>query len=104
MLPDAAVILRDQAEGCLLHQMNYIAARTNLPEWSLNKSARDVDWESGLADDYLSLGGGLRSGGRWVLDWINPDNTHCASLLVCSDPINLPFKSSSESRSGLIVV
>ena len=49
MLPDAVVILRDQAEGCLLHQMNYIAAWMNLPEWSLNKSARDVDRELGLA-------------------------------------------------------
>jgi len=29
--------------------MNYIAAQTNLPEWSLNKSVRDVDWELGLA-------------------------------------------------------
>ena len=48
-IPDAVVILRDQAEGHLLRQMNYIAARTNLREWSLNKSARDVDWESGSA-------------------------------------------------------
>jgi len=26
------VILRDQAEECLLHQMNYIAAQMNIPE------------------------------------------------------------------------
>ena len=49
MLPDAAVILRDQAEGRLLHQMNYIAARMNLPEWSLNKGVKGVDRESGSA-------------------------------------------------------
>jgi len=49
MLPNAVVILRDQAEGRLLHQMNYIAAQTDLPERSLNESMRDVDRESGLA-------------------------------------------------------
>jgi len=43
------VILRDQAEGRLLRQRNYIAAQTNLPEWSLNKGAKGVDRESGLA-------------------------------------------------------
>ena len=41
-LPDAAVTLRDQAEGHLLHQINYIAARTNLPERSLSKGAKGV--------------------------------------------------------------
>jgi len=30
--PDAVVILRDQAEENLLHQENYIAAQTNIPE------------------------------------------------------------------------
>jgi len=49
--------------------MNYIAAWTNLPEQSLNKSVRDVDWESGSADDYLISGSGFGSGGGWVLDW-----------------------------------
>ena len=33
---DAVVILRDQAEGCLLHQMNYIVARVDVSEWSPN--------------------------------------------------------------------
>jgi len=33
-LPDAAVILRDQAEECLLHQMNYIVTHSNIPEQS----------------------------------------------------------------------
>ena len=36
MLPDAAVILRDQAEGHLLRQMNYIVAWVDAPEWSPN--------------------------------------------------------------------
>ena len=49
MLPDAAVILRDQAEGHLQGQMNYIAAQMNLPERSLNKGAKGVDWELGSA-------------------------------------------------------
>ena len=40
--PDAAVILRDQAEGCLLRQMN-------LPKRSLNKGAKGVDQELGSA-------------------------------------------------------
>ena len=53
-LPDAAVILRDQAEGCLLHQMKYKVAQSNFPEWSLNHSAGDVDWTLGSANDYLS--------------------------------------------------
>ena len=48
-LPDAAVILRDQAEGRLLHQMNYIAAWTDLPKRSVNKGAKGVDRESGSA-------------------------------------------------------
>jgi len=43
------VILRDQAEGCLLCQMNYIAAWVNLPKRSLNKGAKGVDWELGSA-------------------------------------------------------
>jgi len=47
------VILRDQAEGDLLHQINYIAAWLSVPRWSLNCSAGDVDWMLGLADDYL---------------------------------------------------
>jgi len=49
------VILRDQAEGRLLHQRNYIAAQTNLPEQSLNKGAKGVDRELASPDD-LSLG------------------------------------------------
>ena len=48
------VILRDQAEGHLLHQMNYIAAQLSVPGQSLNHSAGDVDQMSRLADDYLS--------------------------------------------------
>ena len=51
------VILRDQAEGHLLCQMNYIFARLNVPEQSLNHSTGDVDWMLGLANDYLSTGG-----------------------------------------------
>ena len=34
--------------------MNYIVVWSNVPEQSPNHSARDVDWMSGLADDYLS--------------------------------------------------
>ena len=49
-----AVILRDQA-GHLLHQMNYIVAWSNVPEWSPNHSTGDVDQMSGSANDYLSL-------------------------------------------------
>jgi len=49
------VILRDQAEGHLLCQMNYIVAWLNIPERSPYHSAGDVDQKSGLADDYLSL-------------------------------------------------
>ena len=52
-LPDAVVILRDQAEGCLLHQRNYIVAQSSVPGQSPNHSAGDVDWMLGLADDYL---------------------------------------------------
>jgi len=47
------VILRDQAEGHLLHQMNYIAAWLSVPGWSLNCSTGDVDQMLGSADDYL---------------------------------------------------
>ena len=36
-LPDAVVILRDQAEERPLCQMNYIAAQMNIPEWSLKQ-------------------------------------------------------------------
>ena len=57
-------ILRDQAEGHLLHQINYIAAQSNIPEWSLNHSAGDVNWMSGSANDHLSLGGRVGSEGR----------------------------------------
>ena len=32
----------------------YIVAWLNVPEWSPNHSAGDVDWMWGLADDYLS--------------------------------------------------
>ena len=49
------VILRDQAEGHLLHQINYVAAQLSVPGWSSNHSARGVDQMSELADDYLSL-------------------------------------------------
>ena len=45
------VILRDQAKGCLLCQMNYIAAQSSVPRGSLNSSTGDV---SGSANDYLS--------------------------------------------------
>jgi len=31
-LPDAVVVLRDQAEGHILCQMNYIATQMNMPE------------------------------------------------------------------------
>ena len=48
------VILRDQAEGCLLCQMNYIVAQLSVPGQSLNCSAGDVDWMLGSANDYLS--------------------------------------------------
>ena len=48
------VILRDQAKGNLVHQMNYIVSWLSVPEWSLNHSAGDVDQMLGLADDYLS--------------------------------------------------
>ena len=48
------VILRDQAEGHLLCQMNYTAALTDLPEWSLNKSVRDVDRGRDRPDDISS--------------------------------------------------
>jgi len=63
-LPDTAVILRDQAEGCLLCQMNYIAAQLSFPGQSLNHSAGDVDQMSGSADDYLSLNDRASSEGR----------------------------------------
>ena len=53
-LPDAVVILRDQSEGHLLHQMNYTVAQSSVPGRSLNHSAGDVDQMSGLANDYLS--------------------------------------------------
>ena len=49
------VILRDQAEGLLLHQMNYIAAQLSVHGQSLNHSTGDVDWMLRLADDYISL-------------------------------------------------
>ena len=48
------VILRNQAEGHLLHQMNYIVAQSNIPRLSPNNSTGDVDQMSGLANDYLS--------------------------------------------------
>ena len=59
------VILRDQAEGCLLHQMNYIVAWSNIPEQSLNHSNGDVDQALGLADDYLSFDNRVSLEGRW---------------------------------------
>src|SRR5882724_2233112 len=61
---DAVVILRDQAEGHLLHQKNYIAAQLSVPMWSLNHSTGDVDWMSGSADDYLSSVNHISSEGR----------------------------------------
>ena len=61
---DAVVILRDQAEGHLLHQMNYIAARLSVPGWSSNHSARGVDRMSGSAKDYLSSVDHVSSEGR----------------------------------------
>ena len=65
------VILRDQAEGCLLCQMNYIAAWSSVPGWSLNHSTGDVDWMLGLADDYLSSVDCIGSEGRvglWLIE------------------------------------
>jgi len=64
LFPDTAVILRDQAEGHLLFQMNYIVAQLSVPKWSPNHSAVDVDWMSGLADEYLSSDDGVGSKGR----------------------------------------
>jgi len=58
------VILRDQAEGHLLHQRNYIAAQWSVPGWSLNHSTGDVDQMSGLANDYLSSVDRIGSEGR----------------------------------------
>ena len=55
---------RDQAEGHLLRQMNYIPAWLNVPKWSPNHSAGDVNWTLGLADDYLILGNRVSSEGR----------------------------------------
>ena len=49
---DAVIILRDQAEGCLLHQMNYIATQTNIPEGVWNNRTRDGDQMSALAGWY----------------------------------------------------
>ena len=40
---------------------------------SLNCSAGDVDWMSGLADDYLSLDDRVSLEGRQGFDWENPD-------------------------------
>jgi len=68
-LPDAAVILRDQAEGHLLFQMNYIAAWWNIPEWSLNHSTGDVNQTLGSADYYLSSGGRVNSEGETSVGW-----------------------------------
>ena len=48
---DAVVILRDQAEECLLHQMNYIAAQMNIPEGVWHNG--DGDQMSGSLD-YIS--------------------------------------------------
>ena len=81
-LPDTAVILRDQAEGHLLHQINYIAAWLSVPRRSLNHSTGDVDQMLGSANDYLSLVNCVSSERRvglwwimgwWALDWANPD-------------------------------
>ena len=58
------VILRDQAEGHLLCQINYIVTWLNIPERSLYCSAGDVNQMSGLADDYLSLDDRVSSEGR----------------------------------------
>ena len=74
-LPDAVVILRDQAEGCLLHQMNYIVAWLNDPNQSLNHSAGDVDQILGLAADYLSLDNRVSSEGRWDFGWLGLTGT-----------------------------
>ena len=41
---------------------------------------------------------------QWTLLSLIAEDNLCASLFVCSYPINLPFLSISESRSGLIVV
>jgi len=40
---------------------------------------------------------------QWALSLISEDD-HCTSLLVCSYPINSLVLSSSESRSGLVIV
>ena len=69
---DAAVILRDQAEVHLLHQMNYIVAQSSVPRQSPNHSTGDVDRMSGLADDYLSLVNHVGSEGRVGL-WLRVD-------------------------------
>ena len=41
---------------------------------------------------------------QWALLILISEDNHCASLFVCSYPINWPFWSISESRSGLVIV
>ena len=90
-LPDTAVILKDQAEGHLLHQMNYIVAQLNIPRQSLSGSTGDVDWTLGSADDHLSSDNRLGWEGRWDFvqsgvdgHWTGQTLTVCMCIQILS--------------------
>jgi len=69
-LPDAVVILRDQAEGRLLRQMNYIVARTNIPS---NRNSAGMGIESQDWPDNVSSAQEIRLQlGRYDLVWNEP--------------------------------
>ena len=53
--------------------MNYIAAQSNIPKWSLNNSTGDVNQMSGLADDYLNSGDRVGSEERWDFGQLGVD-------------------------------
>jgi len=50
-----------------------IAAQLNIPEWSPNHSAVDVDQTLGSADDYLSSDDRVGSEGRWDFGQLGVD-------------------------------
>jgi len=87
-LPETVVILRDQAGGHLIHQMNYIVTQSNVPGWILNYSAGDVDWMSGSANDSLSSDNRLGLEGRWDFSWSGVDG-HWTGQTLTVTPTSL---------------
>ena len=111
-LPDAVVILRDQAEGCLLHQRNYIVAQSSVPGQSPNHSAGDVDWMLGLANDYLSSVNHVSLEGRvsqsrvdrcWIGQTLTPPPQELRELACLDKPNEMPGPSQVHWKHAWVV-